>query len=383
MRLFTLLALLVFFCAALPVSAAPAIPSAPSDQGAVSVSRATLGALSPLLTLGVLGLRARMASSGGETLPFYASTGFLVCAGILLVLLVFKDTLGELFPPGKKALDALDVVQNKIFGLAAALAFLPGVAATMKSAVGLGMAHAVNAFLATDAFAAVNMAGAAPHAWLETAASVVAYLLAAIAFFAVWGVSHAVNILIFLAPVPLVGAVLKASRLALLAALAIATVIHPLLGLVLSVLVLILAVKTFGWTARLVAFGTIAATDVVCRLHPHNDRIAAFTANKTARLKKRVYGELSATDGALRFAYRPFFCGPLKVRTLPIPDGLAVMPGIICPAIVDRRGWTLFVLPPRYRGYEAAVARALGGEVEPPTAGHGVRVAIGWVRGAA
>ena len=364
-----------------------ACASTHTQQATQSINMATMASLSPLLTLSAMGVKTRLTAQEGAVLPFHARTEFLALALSLLVLLFCKDTIGELFPLAKKPLDALDVVQNKAMGVACAAVVLPKVAAAAKGAVAIGMSSAWNMFGPDVAFAATGAAQVTPG-WIDTASWWISYTLGAAAFYAIWCASHMVNVLGMLAPVPLVGPVLKAIRLALLGALASADAIHPLLGLAMSALILFTAAKAAGWSTRLMVFGAVSGFDILSlrwKSPMPGEAILAFSSSSGSfNLPRRVLGKLTATEGVLSFAYKPFFLAPRLTKNVDTPEGLAVARAVAFPLVIarNRKSYsTLFTLPPRYRGHEQEIAERLGCGAVPSALGRGIRSAWAWIKG--
>lgn len=360
----------------------PALAS-PSTHMAGAFNSTAMASLSPLLTLSAMGMKERLKTPGDKPLPFHARTQFLGFAVALLMVLLLKDTLGEIFPLAKKPLDALDVIQNKVFAVACAAALLPKVAASMKGAVSLGMVAAWHVAGPAIAYASPDAAQSVP-AWIDTASWWVSYAIGAASFFSIWCASHIVNVLGLLAPVPFVGPLLKVLRLALLGALASADAIHPMLGLMLSLLILFIAFRMTGWATRLMLFGTISGLDIFFRKWrtPRAETsVLAFTSAGLAGMPKRVIGRLSVAAGKLLFTYHPLFLGPLRTKSMEIPQGLGVAKGLACPSVTAGKGKTLFLLAPRYRGHEKSVALLLGCDITPSAIGRGVRAAWCWIKG--
>src|SRR5262245_13612698 len=97
-----------------PEAATPPRPTNPLLKYPLyqAVSSLTAVAISPLLGVCVLGVSeyVRMAHEDRGKLPSYATPWFTVPAGILLVLILVKDTTGAHAPLMQKALDASEVL---------------------------------------------------------------------------------------------------------------------------------------------------------------------------------------------------------------------------------------------------------------------------------
>lgn len=369
-----------------PARPGHALPPLP-DQVLASFDSASMASLSPLLYLGLAGLKARLQTPDGTEPPFYARNGFLVFAWLLLVVLLCKDTLGDLLPAAKKPLDALDVVQNKVMVLVVGLALLPDLATQTRHALSPAMTSLWNAAGPPLAFAAPSAGYAlpAPPGWLETAAWWLSYGLSLAVFYTLWSVSHIVNIVSLIAPVPLSGSVLKCLRLGLLAALAAASAAHPALGAAAALALVYPAIRMTGWAHRLMVFASLCSYDILtlrwARPLPGGP-VLAFSSAAVPGLPRRVLGRLSAASGRLRFTYRPLFVLPARTKDIAIPESLAVTQALACPMVITQSGpgrTTLFALPPRYRSHVRATASRLGCAVAPSGFGRGIKAALGFL----
>jgi hypothetical protein len=82
------------------------------NEIATAVSTVTSTAISPLFGVCLLGIYqyAHTPKDKRNTLPFYSKPGFWIAIGILLLLVLLKDTIGAAAPLLKKPLDALGVL---------------------------------------------------------------------------------------------------------------------------------------------------------------------------------------------------------------------------------------------------------------------------------
>jgi len=324
-----------------------------------------LGSLSPLFSVCMDGLQKQLASNNEfdqAMLPFHATPLFReISFGILLVLL-FKDTIGGLFFPLKKSLDSLDVIQNKIMSLICLFVFLPAAAEAVAVPVGHGLHVAVNAVLPVQtAYAA---ASAPANDIIDVIAKGLSYVMGMAAFYAVWCASHVVNILALIAPIPFIGVFLKTLRLALLGFLMALWRISPFWAFVFSLITIYFGFRIAGWASRLTIFGCVAAFDVLGRRWRRslkNSSFPAFTGSNMAKLPKRVFGALDYEDGMFVFRHRPWLL--LKKRTTRIEcdkERHSICEGLICPSLDVTNGNVtrmLFLFPPRFRTREEFLAR--------------------------
>lgn len=378
----TLLVIVVPF--ALAATAAPAPAPAKGDRSpaapiATAVSTITGIAISPLLGTGGYGAYQWMTAkddAARAALPWYAQISFWLPALLLVGACAAKDAFGAAVPPGmKKPLDVMETLENKFSGLIAAGAVVPFAVSTMSKMLldsgpqvaaetGAGGVHLAAGGFATLQFAAVDFSGLLNLLTVPFGLAV---------FAVVWLASHAINVLILASPWGAIDAGLKAARTGLLGLVTLSATINPWVGAVLSLVVIVVAYLVAGWAFRLTVFGSVFCWEFVSRrcrrFTPQADGNAMFAGAALAGVPIRTYGRLfRGTDGKLEFHYRPWLL--LAPRSAPVPAdraGMAVGEGAFFTDIVDGGERTLFTLPPRYRGHEAAVAAAyaFGGGVKP------------------
>ncbi|MCX6938043.1 MAG: hypothetical protein NTU80_09135 [Verrucomicrobia bacterium] len=371
-RLAPLIACFVLIAfAALPVraqsAAAPAAPAA-EDKSPVSPYAKTLAtvtgiAISPLLGTGALGIYESFQASTPEakaTLPWYAQWTFFVPALAIVGLCAAKDSFGAVVPPGlKKPLDVLETIENKASGLVAAGAVVPF---TMNSLSKLMVASVPSGDALLHTGTATVAVGAIDWSWVLNIATVP---LGLAVFALVWLASHAINALILLSPWGAIDAVLKGARTALLGVVTLTATLNPWISLGLSLVIVLVAYLVAGWAFRLTVFGAIFSWDFFT-LRKKRTTVAAsgeadlFSSNTltTQGVPMRTYGRLQnqPETGKLVFRYRPWLVLPEKSLDVKL-DTAAVGKGLFFSTI--RSGdQTAFVLPPRYRDHEDAIARA-------------------------
>jgi hypothetical protein len=208
--------------------------------------------------------------------------------------------------------------------------------------------------------------------------------LAAAIFFVVWITSHAINVLILLSPWGAVDAALKSLRLGLLSLLTVTAWVNPMLGAVLSVVIIFVAWLCAGWAFRLTVYGTVFCWDFFtlrrARFRPAANDNWMFTDRKLAGVPRRTCGRLHReADGRLVFNFRPWLV--LRRRTVEVTvAGFAVGRGVLYSAIVTREQGVeaaLFLLPPRYQGHAEDLAHAYN---IPEVIDVGLRRAWSWLK---
>lgn len=354
-------------------AAKPVADKSPSVALASTISTVTGIAISPLLGTGVYGAYLNFSAPDNAArakLPWFAQWSFFGPALILVGLCACKDSLGAVLPPGfKKPLDVLETIENKASGLVAAGAVIPLTMDTLsKLVVGGKTAVAAGAVAAPHGLAMIPYA-AIDGTWFLNLLTVPF----GVAMFAVvWMASHAINVLILLSPWGAIDAALKAMRTSLLGVLTLTATINPWAGAVLSIVVIIIAYFIAGWAFRLTVFGSVFCWDFFTlrrlRFKPGVNRNRVFAGANFEGVSPRTYGRLAVSpDGMLEFSYRPWLVFRRKqvVATVPRTE-MAVGKGLFISNINADAVGTLFILPPRYHGHEAAVAASyqLGGGVK-------------------
>jgi hypothetical protein len=193
--------------------------------------------------------------------------------------------------------------------------------------------------------------------------------LATIAFLAVCLTGHAINVLIAPCPFGFIDAGLKLFRTAVLSLLTAASFLSPLLGALISLVIIAVALVLAPWAFRLTVFGTVFGLDVLLpwrgRRRVRVEEPHAFLAQKLAGAPVRSYGRIVRQgDGAAAFAYRPWLI--LPEQTVPLAGaGLCIAKGLLFPSLhrpCPRRGRNAMavMLLPRYRSHEERIARHFG-----------------------
>lgn len=358
------------------------VPPAPAGQEALpgvkmaeAVSATTGMAISPLLGVSAVGAWRywQTPPEARGNVPWFAHPWFWGPALFLVLLLAAKEPLLYFFPGAKKPLDLVEVVENKASALLAAPVVLQMAIAVFQSAAEAGRATTP-----------VVTAGFDPGVWFGAVAAGVGLLLV---FACVWLVAHTVNILILLSPSATLDMILRGSRTLVMAAVGLSSCLNVWFGLAVSLLVLLLAVRCFGWAWRLTFYGTTVAVDWLgFRRDPPIDPaqgVRAFTARAAGRLPVRSRGVLRmAVTGEPEFRGRALPW--LPARVVPVQAVGTVVarsfPGVHVRVGGGNRTVRAFVLPPRFRGREEALGRAFGieADLENPIA-RTLRAAWSWL----
>ena len=350
--------LLSFAGAVGPGSLASSNPSTPGVAAAEAISTITGVAISPLLGVSAVGVWKyfKTPPNGRAGLPWFAQPWFWIPALLIVVLCFVKDTAGTALPTTvKKPLDVLDAFENKISALVAAGAFVPLIAAFMQS---------VN-----EASAAETL-GVSPFLAVIDVSSLVNTLLIPMsiaAFLVVWMAAHTINMLILISPFTTLDLVLKSVRTALLSFVAGTALLNPVLGALVSVMIIFFSILVAGWSFRLMLFGTVFAWDFLTRRYrrfqPGEMTNRAFLVSKLHRTPIRTAGRLTKNEhGQMQFEYRPWLVCAKRVIALPTGN-YAIGRGLLHPALLKIEGGgtrELLWFPPRFSSHEETLARVYG-----------------------
>ena len=342
-----------------------AAKASPGVALAATLSQVTGVAISPMLGVCAVGAYTwfNTPEEKRASLPWYAQPRYWIIGLLIVAACACKDSLGAVLPPGwKKPLDVAETLENKVSGLVAVGAFLPFTMDSLVKLLGHGGGVGTAGLPPVASGLAMIQVGTIDFSWVGAVALMP---LAAAIFFVVWITSHAINVLILLSPWGAVDAALKSLRLGLLSLLTVTAWVNPVLGAVLSIVIIFFAWLCAGWAFRLTVFGTVFCWDFFtirrARFRPAANDNWLFSARNLAGVPPRTSGRLHrGADGRLVFSFRPWLV--LRQRTVEVPGaGLAVGRGAFYSAIVARGEAgeaTLFLLPPRYQGHAADLAHA-------------------------
>ena len=382
-RLIPVVLLILWGCLPLwanPPASFPPLPEKPAAAPAVhpgvkmaeTLSATTGIAISPLFGMGALGAW-QYAHTPAETraaLPWHAQPWFWVTALVIVGALALKEPVLYLLPGAKKPLDLLEVLENKASMLVAAPIIL---------------------HLAESAFRQTSTVPTGVVAAGFDASPVALTVLGSIGmlciFLCVWMAAHAVNLLILLSPSATLDMMLRAFRTSILGGVAVSAWLNPWLGLVVAILVIIIAIRLSGWSFRLMVYGSTVAWDFASgrriKEPDAKGRLRAFLNRASGGLPRRSRGWLHlGPTGEVTFTGRPLPWRPTHAITIPAGDA-RIVETLTGPDLVVAQPMpaALLVLPPRYRGAEESIARALGISVgEPGTFARAWQSATGWLR---
>ncbi len=177
----------------------------------------------------------------------------------------------------------------------------------------------------------------------------------------VWVLSNVFEVMILINPFPLVDTFLRVSRICVLLVMYVACWIHPALGGIIALPILILSLVTFERSLRTMLLGLRLATDVFLfrsdKVEHDATQLTAF-ASLGGVLPWMTLGQLIKKNGIWSFTYRRFSIGPTHSITIPAgPYVIArgsLFPGLLTQT--DKGTQLVLRFPASYRGREEALA---------------------------
>jgi len=282
--------------------------------------------------------------------------------GTALVLIAFIQLKTFLPKPLSLPLDVADTWEDKISALLVSGTLVPDLVGQVATnfATPAQMAHIMESPFSSGGY-------------ITLAAMTFDYRLLFLplgiaAFFVVWMTSHAINLLILLCPFSIVDLGLKIFKAALIGAVIVSYLIHPILGVIVSLSFIAMATYLAPKVFRFSFFVTLLSFDLMTpwrgKKASKPDNAHAFISHKSLGAPKHTYGRIKkTTDGSVTFTYRPRLI--LKTQTIILPDKTLVMrKGLLYPDMLQASDDTtkfksVIIFPPRYRKSEHLVAEQL------------------------
>ncbi|EAQ80020.1 hypothetical protein [Blastopirellula marina] len=311
-------------------------------SGMENVVGITATGLSPLMVLSVTGPIVYFTTSApdrGELFFFY-QPWFWIITGICSLIVILKDTILTFASYLKSPLDVLGSLFNFV-------GFLFGFRLII---------YLLGADLGNDP---------------SLAEKFLTYLTIVVMlgfYAAIWIFGNLVEVIILLSPFPLVDTTLRFSRIAIVVVMYVLCWIHPLLGLMFALPILIIAALTLNRSLQALKLSARIGWDLVAwrryRLSPAAESLTAFTVISLPRTPWFTLGQLVKKENGWHFRYRRFLIGP-RVDNLVDLTNLQIVKGTLSSLAVqkqDERSRLLLRFPPGYRGQEETLAQILGGE---------------------
>jgi len=177
----------------------------------------------------------------------------------------------------------------------------------------------------------------------------------------VWVLSNVFEVLILINPFPLIDTFLRVGRIGVLLFMYAACWIHPALGGVIAIPILIVSVITFERSLRTTLLGFRLASDVILfrsdKVESNTERLTAF-ASFGGSLPWMTLGKLIKRGNQWTFAYRRFSIGPTHCLAI-ASSPYIIARGSLFPGLMAKteKGTQLVVrFPASYRGREEALA---------------------------
>ena len=401
LRILAMLAVLAVALLHAPPGRAAENPAPPGasrllDSGerlATEISKVTGCAISPILGLSVLGAYTYYTTPRQErgSLPWHASPRFWTPLLVILAGIILKDSAKVTLPKLLMVpLDAAETLLEKNTTAALALVVL------LTSLTGQGLDHlqlpglTFSPSLAATAHAAAILPRTAPDlAGMLELGLLILFVL--VIYTVVWVVSHSVNVLIMLCPFSTIDLLLTLGKNSLIALLLGASLLHPLAGLLVALLIILVSFLLFSWSLRFVFFGTLLSLDLLrgpgATPPADGSAIPAFAYRDLPGVPAMSYGHLRRLDDTLVFSYHPSLL--LRTRTVTLRDGCAAYSlarGRLSPLLVSNCGTsgkfaTLCRFRPSANSHEQRIVDILGLRgVRNAASGRTLRDGLDWLR---
>ncbi len=356
----------------------------PEVIAAAKISELTGIALNPLLVGG--GMRAwdywQAPEEIREQLHWSAQPWFwgtLLSVGFLFLA---NNTIGRIFPPTAKAMDAVETLEGKVAPLYTAPLLIPvgiQVVQALESANVLPVGQALASTTGLES-ALLNPFAADPLT--ITLGSALALFVMGV----IWLSNQAIHALVLICPFGFVSMALRLAQFAVIALLLLATAIHPVLGAIIALFIIFICARIAGWSFRFMVFGTILAWDLCLlrRKQTIQNKVLAFSGS-ALNIPIRTLGHVEMHNEQLTLAYRPWLILP-KRRINLSEQHRQLTHGIFMSQVhaVSSQGTSsqaLCTLPPRYRGSENALMQFMGCEYERASkVKSGLNAAMEWLK---
>ncbi|QDU76390.1 hypothetical protein Pan97_34390 [Bremerella volcania] len=295
----------------------------------------TATGLSPLLVLSIASPVVYFlteADQRGELIFLY-QPWFFIPIILVTMLMAFKDTVLTFASYLKMPLDILGILFHLI-------GFLLG-------------------FRLIYHFLDINLGGEGGP--LGTVLSVAIIILMFAFYTSVWVLSNVFEVVILINPFPLVDTFLRVSRICVLLVMYAACWIHPALGGIIALPILIVSLITFERSLRTMFLGFRLAGDVILfrsdKVEQDSERLTAF-ASFGGLLPWITLGKLIKKDDTWTFTYRRFSIGPTHSITI-TPGPYVIAKGSLFPGLLaqtDKGAQLVVRFAASYRGQEEALA---------------------------
>ncbi|MBA2117326.1 hypothetical protein HOV93_45230 [Planctomycetes bacterium FF15] len=295
----------------------------------------TATGLSPLMVLSIASPAVYLLTETDrrEELIFLYQPWFFIPIILVTLLMAFKDTVLTFASYLKMPLDILGILFHLI-------GFLLG-------------------FRLVYHFLDINLG--AEGGPLGTILTIGIIILMFAFYTSVWVLSNVFEVLILINPFPLVDTFLRVSRIGVLLFMYAACWIHPALGGMIAIPILIVSLLTFERSLRTTLLGFRLAGDVILfrsdKVEQDRDRLTTF-ASIGGSLPWMTLGKLVKKDETWTFAYRRFSIGPTHSIAI-APGPYVIAKGSLFPGLLTQtyKGTQLIVrFPASYRGREEALA---------------------------
>jgi len=351
------------------------------------ISKTTGLQLSPVMSAGAMGAYEYYMTPQSERqrLSWHAGPIFWVPLLFISAIYIFNGTIGSHFPIVSKPISVIKSIEHKLTAVAISAPII--MSDIIRGFSGSAQKIPGQSGLMTPQY---MLTGLFPLD-SENIYYAIGFIAIGFSYIFVWLLSHALDTLVLISPVPLVDWAINIIKLFVLGLIALSALVNPWLGLVVSIVIVLFAWSISGWCFRLSVFGSVIAWDILTRRHHKSDysndnAVKAFLSRKLDNFPKRSYGALHKdATGLIIFSCRPWFIMP--ERSVKFPKGeYSIVKGFIYPSISlnlpeKDRLQNIAVLPPRYKNHEAVIGAMLGiQKVQESALVRGFVAAVQWIQ---
>ena len=344
------------------------------ENVASSISGITGIAISPFLVIGAIGIYKNIKASKDvrSEFPWYFKSGFLTFCIILSVLtaIIGLPALANM-PP--QIISIVDLI-NKKAGLLLSLPLVYDVISPIAAPLNEMLE---TAFLSDNGFAYASLLPMIPVVLRLIFTMVTLFF----AFVAVWLLNYIFDVLVFLSPFGWVDTILKIFRGVILLLILILTAIYPPLSFIITIPIIFISIRLFGWSVRRFVMGLVFMKDFFNMKKEtviDEKGILSFSESGLKMPSKRL-GRLKEADGKWSFSYKRFFLFD-KTKVIHKKESILIK-GFISSEIRQEEKNAVCSLPPRYQKNSGQVQAFLNiDDLQDSSLKRGITAMIEWIK---
>lgn len=346
----------------------------PEVAAAAKLSEMTGIALNPLLIGGAFRAWQYQKTPEAERVNLHWTAqpwfwGSLLAVGLLFLL---NGSIGRIFPPTAKLMDAVESLEGKVAPLYTAPMLIP-LGVQFVQLVDQSGLMPVSQAVAGE-FVMPMLSEASSLTW------VVGTVLALFIMSITWLSNQAIHTLVLLSPLGVLSILVRMLQFSVIALLLLATWIHPVLGMFVALLILFACLRLAGWSFRLTVFGSVFAWDWLglTEQKQPEEKILAFSGSGLPCCRRQL-GYLMRQNGGWYWVYRPWLIFPKRTVKL-VTGSYVLLQGVSYHQLLDNEK-VLVSFPPRYRVEAELLAQKLAnGQMRDSWLRQGLKGAWVWMK---